>query len=44
VTVSIIAFFEEGFVVNKDGSLAVGFEVMLFEEEELSPDRLMIFT
>jgi hypothetical protein len=43
VTVSSIASFEEGFVVNKDGSLAVGFEVTLFEEEELSPDRFMSF-
>ncbi len=36
-----IASFEEGFVINKDGSLAVGFEATLFEEEELSPDKFM---
>jgi conjugal transfer ATP-binding protein TraC len=36
-----IASFEEGFVINKDGSLSVGFEVKLFEEEELSPNKFM---
>lgn len=34
-----IASFEEGFVINKDGSLSVGFEATLFEEETLSPDQ-----
>jgi hypothetical protein len=31
---------EEGFFVNQDGNLVVGFEVTLFEEE-LSPDGLI---
>ena len=31
-----IAAFEDGFVINKDGSLAVGFALSLFEEEALS--------
>ena len=34
-----IASFEQGFVINKDGSLAVGFEATLFEEESLNPDH-----
>lgn len=34
-----IASFEEGFVINKDGSLSIGFEATLFEEEELSSDK-----
>ena len=33
-----IAAFEDGFIVNKDGSLAVGFLLTLFEEESLSED------
>ena len=36
-----IASLEEGFVINKDGSLSIGFEAMLFEEEELSPDKFI---
>ena len=36
-----IASLEEGFVINKDGSLSVGFEATLFEEEELSPDKFI---
>ena len=33
-----IASFEQGFVINKDGSLALGFEATLFEEESLNPE------
>lgn len=35
-----IASFEQGFIINKDGSLSVGFEVTLLEEEALDPDQL----
>ena len=34
-----IASFEQGCVINKDGSLSVGFEVTLFEEEALNPEQ-----
>ena len=34
-----ISSFEDGFVINKDGSLSVGFEATLFEEETLDADH-----
>jgi hypothetical protein len=33
-----IADIEDGFIINKDGSVAIGFEVSLFEEERLDGD------
>lgn len=35
------AAFEEGFIINKDGSLALGFELTLAEEEYLSQDSFV---
>ena len=35
------AGIEDGFVINKDGSIAVGFEVDLFEEESLDEDGFL---
>jgi conjugal transfer ATP-binding protein TraC len=36
-----IAAIEDGFVINKDGSLSVGFEATLFEEELVNEDGLI---
>lgn len=38
--ISIFAF-EQGYILNRDGSIAVGFEASLFEEDTLNEDGFM---
>ena len=39
-----IASIEENFVINKDGSISIGYEVELFEEESLDEDGFLSVT
>ena len=37
-----VAAIEDGFIINKDGSIAVGLALTLFEEETLDEDSFML--